>query len=295
MSQRNLGRWGLLLISVLGLLSVFSASALAAGPPIVTVNAANNLRLNSATGSGTVDKNGAANATVKIEYGKTKSYGQSITLWNKVTATGAVPVSELMTGLEPMATYHYRISATNSYGTTVSEDVAFEQLLQWKVAGKTLSELSYGPVIWEDYSGTWAFTGEGTLGGTSVKLSCEADYRGAESNAHGKLGVSYAFPLKGCKFFAKGIEQPACKPASLTSVEANGLLQTTSATSVNLGEECAFGESLPLPVGYGIAATSEGVRHSVTLLGHAGQLNFSLTNPEMELGGAYIGTAFGIS
>lgn len=291
MSQRNLGRWGLLLVSVLGLLAFSSASALAAGPPIVTVNPASNLRLNTATGSGTVDKNGAANATVKIEYGKTKAYGQSITL-PKVTSTGAVSVSENITGLETLTTYHYRISATNSFGTTVSSDVQFEQLLQWKVAGKTLSELSE-QVIWYDNTASFAFTGEGTLGGKSVKFSCEA--HSGVGGAHGKLGVNYIFPLTNCKFFASGKEVPSCKPASPMTVEANGLLQTTSALSVNLGEECAFGETLALPSGYGIDPTSEAVRQSVTLLGKAGALNFSITNPDWQLGGEYEGLAFGIS
>jgi len=293
-SKYGFGRLGLLLVSLLGLFSLFSGSAFASGPPIVTVNPVSNLRLNTATGNGTVDKNGTASATVKIEYGKTKFYGKSITLPN-VTATGAVAVSEIITGLEPLNTYHYRISATNSFGTTVSEDAQFEQLLQWKVAGKPITELSES-VLWSDNTGSWAFTGEGTLGGVAVKISCEANYKGAESNAHGKLGISYSFPLKGCKFFSKGVEQKACTPTGLSTVEANGLLQTTSATSVSLGfGECPFGETLPLPAGYGIEPTSEAVTQNVTLLGHAGQLNFSISNPDWSVGGAYKGLAFGIS
>jgi hypothetical protein len=282
-------------VSLLGLFSITAGSALAAGPPVVTVNAASNLRLNTATGSGTVDKNGAANATVKIEYGKSKLYGSSITL-PTVTATGAVSVSELITSLEPATTYHYRISATNSFGTTVSEDVTWEQLLRWKVKGTPISEITH-EVIWADREPSWGFTGEGIMAKVSVKFTCEANAKGSEDIwAKGRLGISYKFPFKGCKFFSKGIEQKACNPASPMTVELGGLLQTTSATSVNLGPECAFGENLPLPVGYGIDPTATEVKmQNITVLGHAGTLDFKITNPEFELGGMDSGQVFGIS
>src|SRR4029077_8761430 len=139
MWRTTVGRCGLFLVSLCGLLSLTTGLAFASGPPIVTIGAANNFTLNTATGNGTVDRNGST-ASVKIEYGKSKLYGQSLTLTN-VSGSGAVPVSEVIAGLEPGATYHYRISATNGYGTTVSADSQFEMLLQWKVGGKPLTEI----------------------------------------------------------------------------------------------------------------------------------------------------------
>jgi hypothetical protein len=295
-SKYSLGRLGLLLASLLGAMSLFSSSALASGPPIVTVGAASNLRLHTATANGTVDKNGAASASVKIEYGKTKLYGKSVTL-SAVTGAGAVPVSTILVGLEPVTTYHYRISATNSFGTTVSEDMLFEMLLQWKVAEKGISEYAK-PVEYSAVKMDWGLTGEGTTpGGTAVKVTCAPTYigEGGKSDwARGTLGVSYHFPFTGCKTFLNGNESKPCTP-TFSVLDLNAVLMTVKGQTMALGEECSIGESLSLPSGFGLGPMSEAKEQAITLSEKAGFMTFTISSPTWKVVGFYEGLKFGIS
>lgn len=292
MSKSKFGRLGLCLVSLLGLMSLFSASAFAAGPPIVTAGAASELTLNTATANGTVDKNGAASASVKIEYGKTKLYGQSVALSN-VTASGAVAVSEILTGLTPLTTYHYRISATNSYGTTVSEDVAFEMLLQWKVDGKPLSAFSK-PVKYYASNIAWGLTGEGNFGSKAIKVTCDPSYTENGNYAEGYLGVSYHFPYQNCKLFVDGSQSKACTP-TLPALDLNGVLQPTSGNAIDMGEECAIFSSLPLPSGFRVGPLPEVLEQNTTLTGKAGWMTFTIANPGYRLSGSNNKFNWGIS
>jgi hypothetical protein len=279
MSLSKYGRLGLCLVSLLGLMSLFSVSAFASGPPIVTAGAASELTLNTATANGTVDKNGATSASVKIEYGQSKLYGQSVALAN-VTASGAVAVSEILAGLTPLTTYHYRISATNSYGTTVSEDVQFEMLLQWKVDGKPLSAFS-NPVKYHGQGGSWGLTGEGLLGSKAIKVTCDPSY--VEGGAEGSLGVSYRFPYTNCKFFVNGVKNGACVPV-LPTLVLNAVLQPPSGQVIEMAEgECAVTNSLPLPSGFRVGPLSEALVQNTTLTGKAGWMTYTIANPGYRL------------
>jgi hypothetical protein len=67
--------------------------------------------------------------SVLIEYGPTISYGNSKT--NLITikrAYGSTSSSFILTGLSPGKTYHIRIKATSSYGTTTGTDNLFTTL-----------------------------------------------------------------------------------------------------------------------------------------------------------------------
>ena len=220
MFKPSLGRLGLFLVSLLGLMSLFSASALASGPPIVTVSAATNKSLNTANLNGTVDKNGASSASVKFEYGKTKLYGKSVSV-SPVSTAGAVPVSLFASGLEPLSTYHFRVSATNSFGTTVSEDMTFEMLLSWKVNGKSASEYSE-PTLQSKF-GNEPVTIERTIGANVYKLSCTA-YVGGNLAV---LNKEYNLPFRNCKAYANGVEQKACVAPFEKVVHLNAFAATT--------------------------------------------------------------------
>jgi hypothetical protein len=290
--KRKFGLTGILFVSILGLASLFSSSALAAGPPIVTVGAASNFTLNTATANGTVNNNGAVSTSVKLEYGKTKLYGKSITLSN-VTGSSAVPVSSIISGLEAVTTYHYRISATNSYGTTLSGDMPFEMLLQWKVAGKPVSEYTKPVKIAAKFN-AWTFTGEGTSpGGTAVKITCEPSHFLGEGWGEGTLGVSLHLPYLGCKTFLNGSENKPCKP-TLTAIDLNSVL-LSSVQTLALSEECSIGESLPLPSYYRLGAMAEAVEQGFTFSEQAGYMTYTIANPTWKVVGELEGFKFGIS
>ena len=59
--------------------------------------------------------------TYHFDYGKTPDYGQSTPETSVGESLGAVPTLDHIAGLEPVV-YHFRVVATNSYGTTTSTD-----------------------------------------------------------------------------------------------------------------------------------------------------------------------------
>lgn len=91
--------------------------------PTATTSAA------SAVGSSTVTLNGTVNAnglstTVSFQYGLTTSYGSTVSA-STVTGSTSTAVSASLTGLSATTTYHCRVVATSSYGTTYGSDVTF--------------------------------------------------------------------------------------------------------------------------------------------------------------------------
>lgn len=91
-------------------------------------NAATNIGSNSATLNGTVYPNGLS-TTVSFEYGLTTSYGNTIAAKESpVSGNASVAVSADLTNLTTGATYHFRVKAVNSNGTTYGDDMSFTTL-----------------------------------------------------------------------------------------------------------------------------------------------------------------------
>ncbi len=65
--------------------------------------------------------------TYRFEYGPDTSYGSSVPVSDGDLGAGSegVEASQQLTGLQPGGTYHYRVVATNSSGTTPGEDETF--------------------------------------------------------------------------------------------------------------------------------------------------------------------------
>ena len=63
----------------------------------------------------------------QFEYGTTTEYGSTIPTTAKEAGSGEGPAgaSEVLDGLDPNTTYHYRVVATNSQGTSYGKDVSF--------------------------------------------------------------------------------------------------------------------------------------------------------------------------
>lgn len=95
------------------------------GAPIATTNAATAVTQTSATLNGSVNANGLS-TTVSFEWGTTTSYGNSATA-TPGTATGnsATAVTGSISGLSPNQTYHYRVVASSTGGTTNGNDISF--------------------------------------------------------------------------------------------------------------------------------------------------------------------------
>lgn len=91
-----------------------------------------------------------ASTVVTIEYGLTNTYGseQSIVTGSPATVTGAI--SAVLSGLAQNTTYHYRIKAVNSAGTTYSADATqATTFVSWiiGVLGKTSGTPTNGTLV----------------------------------------------------------------------------------------------------------------------------------------------------
>ncbi len=97
--------------------NVFSTT----GKPTVETKAATGLTSTEATLHGTVNPRGAE-AKYYFEYGTTESYGSKTPEASAGLGTTSVEESKAITGLKMGTTYHFRIVAVNSHGTTDGGD-----------------------------------------------------------------------------------------------------------------------------------------------------------------------------
>ncbi|MEW5827709.1 MAG: hypothetical protein AB1846_02375 [Chloroflexota bacterium] len=93
--------------------------------PSATTDAASAITGSGATLNGTVNANND-DTTVTFEYGLDTGYGSTVTADQSPLTSGAdTPVSAAVGGLLPNTTYHFRVVAVNSVGTTNGTDQTF--------------------------------------------------------------------------------------------------------------------------------------------------------------------------
>jgi len=90
--------------------------------PTATTTAATSVTMTSATLNGTVNPNGVA-TTYHFDWGTTVSYGTSTTATSAGSGSSVVSESAGISGLTAGTTYHYRIVAVSSSGTTNGSDL----------------------------------------------------------------------------------------------------------------------------------------------------------------------------
>ncbi|HEX3519043.1 MAG TPA: fibronectin type III domain-containing protein [Solirubrobacteraceae bacterium] len=150
----------LLLALLLGTLALPASGALAAeSKPSVTTSGASNATYSSVILYGYVNPRGLATGYV-FQYGTTSGYGGQTALAPAGNGTISIKLTQSVTGLQPNTTYHYRIVAVNSAGTTDGGDRSF------KTASVPLSVQIAGvpnPVIFGN-----PFVVEGNLSGTGA-------------------------------------------------------------------------------------------------------------------------------
>jgi hypothetical protein len=99
------------------------ATLSATGPPLVIANGATNVTSSSATLNATVDPHGLT-TSVHFQYGTTTSYGSTTPSQSKTGNTFQTASADI-SGLSANTTYHFRLVATNSAGTTYGSDRTF--------------------------------------------------------------------------------------------------------------------------------------------------------------------------
>ena len=93
------------------------------GPPTITVGSLSNLFPTSVNLRAFIDANGFVSGG-RFEWGTTTNYGSSLNFGNLATNAAFSPVSAII-GLTQGTTYHWRVIATNSAGTTITSDQVF--------------------------------------------------------------------------------------------------------------------------------------------------------------------------
>ena len=113
-----------LVVLGLALSLMLPALARAADKPVVTTGAVANLTPSSVTLLGKVNPSGAA-TTYLFQYGPTTLYGAMTPAVAVGGGTATINVVANIAGLAPATTYHYRLVASNSKGTTRGADRTF--------------------------------------------------------------------------------------------------------------------------------------------------------------------------
>jgi hypothetical protein len=96
---------------------------LSVDPPTPSTAPASLVEQTTATVAGTIDPP-IARTTYRIEYGSTQAYGSA----TAETPAGGSAVAAPLTGLAPETAYHYRVVATNPFGTGQAADGTFTTL-----------------------------------------------------------------------------------------------------------------------------------------------------------------------
>lgn len=98
----------------------------APGAPSATSQPATGVGATGATLNATVNPSNGA-TTYHFEWGLDTNYGNSLPATDAPVGSDAVdhPLSDQLTGLDPNATYHFRVVATSPSGTTFGEDEVF--------------------------------------------------------------------------------------------------------------------------------------------------------------------------
>jgi phosphodiesterase/alkaline phosphatase D-like protein len=113
------------IVLVLAVLAGTAGTALAATSPSVTTGKATGINQTSAVLNGTVNPNGST-TTYWFQWGLTNSYGSTSAVHTLKAGTKAVSVHITAKGLSPDVTYHYRLVAQNTSGTSSGADRTFK-------------------------------------------------------------------------------------------------------------------------------------------------------------------------
>jgi hypothetical protein len=133
--------------------------------------AASAVTATGATLAGTADPRGTA-TSARFEYGSTTAYGSQTDAQDLGSGRTPVDVTATLQGLEPATTYHYRLVATSSGGTTSGAD-------------RTFTTASSAPV---------ATTGEASaVTTTGATLAGAANPQGIDGTARFEYGTTTAY------------------------------------------------------------------------------------------------------
>src|SRR5689334_8096702 len=159
-------------VAVLATVLVSGTAVALAAAPSATTGAASGVDHESATVHGTVNPQGQA-TTYHFEYGTTSAYGSQTTDTSAGSGTSNADVSAALGGLKANTTYHYRLVAASSQGTTDGADRSFTTAKLPAPAVTTQAASSITP--------------------TSARLNGSVGPNGQETTYHFEYGLSKSY------------------------------------------------------------------------------------------------------
>src|SRR5438270_1180198 len=117
-------RAALLALVLAGRLAGGATAGAAVPAPTVSTGGISSLTYSSVVLHGRVSPHGQTTSYL-FEYGHTRKYGAQTPLAAAGSTTSSVPVTQTVTGLQPLTVYHYRIVAVNAGGTVPGADRSF--------------------------------------------------------------------------------------------------------------------------------------------------------------------------
>jgi hypothetical protein len=222
--------------SIVAAVSSGSSPASAASPaaPAASTAAATNVAQSSATANGTVNPNGT-DTSYYFQYGTTTSYGSSSPSTSAGSGSADVPVSASLTGLASSTTYHYRLVAVSTAGTTDGADETFTTTTPPAVTSGAASRITHssagvtGVVNPEGQATTYSFR-YGTT--TAYGLQTSPSSVGSGTTPVAVHGTLYGLTANTTYHY-----QLVAQNAGGTSYGADQTLVTSSSEAVVLGHE----------------------------------------------------------
>ncbi len=204
-------------------------------PPTATTGSPSNQAQSSATVAGTVNPNGL-DTNYYFQYGTTTAYGSNTPSTDAGAGTADVPVSANLTGLTSATTYHYRVVAVNSAGTTtLGADQTFTTTTPPAVTTGNVSQASRSSAT---LSGTVNPQGQSTTYyfryGTTTSYGTQTSPASAGAGT-GAVGVNAT--INGLTANTTYHYQLVAQNAGGTSFGTDQTVTTTSSQAVVLGHE----------------------------------------------------------
>lgn len=211
-----------------------STASAAPAPPTATTGSSANVAQSSATVNGTVNPSGT-DTSYHFEYGTSTSYGSSTSATDAGSGTTDVPVSASLTGLTSSTTYHYRVVAVSSAGTTDGADQTFTTTTPPTVTTGTPSDVTRSSA---GVSGTVNPQGQATTYYFRYGATTTYGSQSTPTNAgSGTSPVNVHASLFGLNADTTYHYQVVAQNAGGTSFGTDQTFTTTSSQAVILGHE----------------------------------------------------------
>jgi hypothetical protein len=201
-----------------------AAQAASAPAPAANTLAATAITYSSATLNGSVNPHGQATNYV-FQYGSTHGYSSETPLAPAGAGTDTIKVSQAITGLAPLTTYHYRILATGPTGATAGSQRTFttpKVPLSLAIAGVPNPVTFGNPLLVEGtLSGTGSANHEVELQANSFPYT--AGFQVIGNPEVTSAGGAFSFPYLGLNYNAQLRVVTVGKPEVISPVINEGV------------------------------------------------------------------------